>query len=116
MFDGQENNLTATVLSMARLYSLCPGAWPVRPSGALRAGSPALRFERMEQGAEVLVRDRCPECEGEGERRVEKGTGHVAWSALEACSACEGTGRTSRWVPVTELQAALDGLSSARSR
>lgn len=70
----------------------------------------------MEEGTEVLVRELCLECNGEGERLVQKGSGHVGWSAPETCTACDGTGRISRWIPVAELHTALDDLSASRSR
>ena len=63
---------------------------------------------RMDPHATVLVRERCPDCAGEGSRPVSKGTGHVSWSKTVSCATCEGTGHRSRWVELGELQRMLE--------
>jgi DnaJ-class molecular chaperone len=62
----------------------------------------------MERESCVQIRQPCDACDGTGTRRAQAGTGHVTWSKKVACPACNGSGHTSRWIPLSELKALLE--------
>jgi DnaJ-class molecular chaperone len=56
----------------------------------------------------VQIRETCRTCDGTGKREVQTGAGYARWAKKVPCPDCEGTGRSARWIPLSELRALLD--------
>lgn len=75
-------------------------SWKVRRVVTTPSSYPSIRTD----SAEVQVREECRTCHGSGEQ---------PWGRSMACRQCAGMGKTTRWVSLADLLAALSQLQDA---